>query len=154
MAQKLKPGDKAPDFSLKDQDGNTVTLAQFLGKKNLVLYFYQKDFTMGCTAEACAFRDSYEIFLEKGAEVIGVSADPAESHREFREQHRLPFTLLSDPGWKTAEMYGAGKVFGLIPSRVSFIIDKKGVIRHVFVAQFRAELHTAEALRVLDELGV
>src|SRR3954462_14725831 len=106
MGTKLAVGSKAPDFVLPNQNGDGVHFADRIGKKVIVLYFYPKDFTGGCTAEACAFRDSYETFSDAGAEVMGVSADTAESHHDFAEQHRLPFTLLSDPGSKVAELYG------------------------------------------------
>ena len=119
MSDKLSIGSKAPDFLLRDQDGNPVHLADRIGKKVIVLYFYPKDFTGGCTMEACAFRDSYEDFKDAGAEVIGVSADTAESHHDFADKYRLPFTLLSDPGSRVAEAYGLSKVLGLFPARTT-----------------------------------
>src|SRR5262249_11642247 len=107
MAQKeLKPGDRAPEFSLKNREGKTVKLSHFKGKK-LVLYFYPKDMTPGCTKEACAFRDDYEILKKRGVEVVGVSADDQSSHQKFTEKYSLPFTLLSDPTHETIEKYGA-----------------------------------------------
>ncbi len=152
MSDKLSIGSKAPDFVLKDQDGNQVHFADRIGKKVIVLYFYPKDFTGGCTAEACAFRDSYETFSDAGAEVVGVSADTAESHHEFAEQHRLPFTLLSDPGSKVAALYGLSKTLGIIPSRTTFVIDRDGVVRHIFKSMTNMGAHIDEAKKIVLEL--
>src|SRR3972149_2530991 len=124
-SMKVNVGDMAPDFSLLSQTGENVTLSQFRGKKNVVLYFYPKDETRGCTREACTFRDSYELFTDLGAEVIGVSADSVESHKAFAEHHNLPFTLLSDVDNAVRKLYGVASTLGIIPGRVTFIIDKK-----------------------------
>jgi peroxiredoxin Q/BCP len=145
----LKPGDTAPDFSLLSQKGTTVRLSEFLGKKSVVLYFYPKDETPGCTKEACTFRDSYEAFKDVGAEVIGVSSDSAESHKDFAGHHRLPFLLLADTGGKVRKLYGVSKTLGLLPGRETFVIDKKGIIRSRFSSQFRAAKHVEEALQAL-----
>jgi thioredoxin-dependent peroxiredoxin len=153
MTEMLRIGDKAPDFSLPDQDGKPVKLSDLTAKSAVVLYFYPKDFSMGCTAEACTFRDSYEDFLKKGAVVVGVSADDAASHARFRQNYLLPFTLLTDKGWKTAKLYGVKRTLGIIPGRYSFVIDRHGIVRYVFTSQFRSELHTFEALRTLDEIN-
>jgi peroxiredoxin Q/BCP len=142
-------GDRAPDFTLPAQDGRSVTLGDFLGKKAVVLYFYPMDETPGCTAEACAFRDSYEVFAEAGAEVIGVSSDSADSHKQFAAHHRLPFILLSDTGGKVRKRYGVSRWLGLIPGRVTFVIDRAGIVRHVFASQFEATRHVAEAMQGL-----
>src|SRR5512136_503999 len=120
---KLKVGDKAPGFSLPNQSGEMVNLRDFAGKKIVVLYFYPKDFSSGCTTEACAFRDSYEVFKEVGAEVIGVSSQSVDSHRRFALANMLPFTLLSDENGKVRELYGATSAFGLMAGRVTFVID-------------------------------
>ena len=152
MSNKLSIGSKAPDFVLRDQDGNGVHFADRIGKKTIVLYFYPKDFTGGCTQEACAFRDSYEVFKDAGAEVIGVSADAPETHHAFAEQHRLPFTLLSDPGSKVAEAYGLSKKFGFIPARTTFVIDRDGVIRHMFESMVNMGAHIDEAKKIVLEL--
>jgi peroxiredoxin Q/BCP len=149
---KVNVGDKAPDFSLQSQTGENVALSQFQGKKNVVLYFYPKDETVGCTREACAFRDSYELFTDLGAEVIGVSADTVESHKSFAEHHNLPFLLLSDVDNEVRKLYGATSTLGIIPGRVTFIIDKKGVVRHVFSSQLQPEKHIEEARGVLKKL--
>ncbi len=117
------------------------------------MYFYPKDFTSGCTAEACTFRDSYENFKDLGAEVIGISDDSRDSHRNFAEKHRLPFILLSDAGGSIRKAYGVKKTLGLFPGRVSFVINKKGVIRHIFSSQARPTAHVGQALNVLKALG-
>ena len=149
---KVNIGDRAPDFTLPSQKGENVTLTQFLGKKNVVLYFYPKDESPGCTREACTFRDSYELFTDLGAEVIGVSADSVESHKAFAEHHNLPFTLLSDVDNAVRKLYGVASTLGIIPGRVTFIIDKKGVVRHVFSSQLQPEKHIEEAREVLRKL--
>ena len=150
---KVNVGDKAPDFTLDSQTGENVTLSDFFGKKNVVLYFYPKDETPGCTREACTFRDSYELFTDLGAEVIGVSADTVESHKAFAEHHNLPFTLLSDLDNNVRKLYGATSTLGFIPGRVTFIIDKKGVVRHVFSSQFQPEKHIEEAKEGLKRIN-
>jgi thioredoxin-dependent peroxiredoxin len=149
----VKVGDRAPDFTLPSFSGEPVSLESFLGKKNIVLYFYPKDDTPGCTAEACSFRDSYEVFQEAGAEVIGISSDTEKSHQQFANKHRLPFILLSDLGGIVRKFYGVPTTFGLIPGRVTYIIDKKGIVRHIFSSQFAPQLHVAEALKVLKALS-
>ena len=146
-------GDRAPSFRLPDGKGGYVGLEDFLGKKNLVVYFYPKDFTRGCTAEACGFRDAYEAFTALGAEVIGISADNQNSHKAFSQHHKLPFILLSDLDGSVRKAYHVKKTLGLIPGRVSFVIDKQGTIRHIFSSQARATAHVAEALRILRSLN-
>ena len=153
MGNNLSIGSKAPDFLLKDQDGNGVHFADRIGKKVIVLYFYPKDFTGGCTAEACAFRDSYEVFSDAGAEVIGVSADTSETHHDFAAKYRLPFTLLSDPGCKVADLYGLNKALGLFPARSTFVIDRDGVIRHIFESRVNMGAHIDEARKIVLELA-
>jgi peroxiredoxin Q/BCP len=148
---RLKAGDEAPDFTLPSQEGVDVTLSQFRGERNVVLYFYPKDGSPGCTAQACSFRDSHEVFMELGAEVLGVSSDSVESHREFAEAHLLPFKLLSDEGGRVRRLYGATGALGLA-GRVTFIIDREGVVRHVFSSQLRVNKHIDEALDVLKRL--
>jgi len=148
----VKVGDKAPDFTLPSQMGDNVTLSEFLGKKNIVLYFYPKDETPGCTREACTFRDSYEELTSLGAEVLGVSGQSVASHKSFATHHGLPFILLSDVGNKLRELYGVPSSMGIIPGRVTYIIDKKGVVRHIFSSQTQAERHVEEAKTTLKEL--
>jgi len=142
-------GGPAPGFRLQTGAGEYVSLEDFRGKKNVVIYFYPKDFTKGCTAEACEFRDSHEEFKNLGAEVIGISGDNQESHRDFAGEHKLPFILLSDPDGSVRKSYGVKKTLGLIPGRVSFVIDKNGIVRHVFSSQSRATAHVDEALAVV-----
>jgi len=146
----VKIGDFAPDFTLESSSGQNVSLSEFRGKKSVVLYFYPKDETMGCTKEACGFRDSYEVFKRLGAEVLGVSSDSSESHRKFAEHHSLPFTLLSDPKKEVRKLYGVKSSMGIIPGRVTYVIDTEGKIIHIFNSQTRAEEHVREALRILE----
>jgi peroxiredoxin Q/BCP len=148
----LAIGDKAPNFTLPSSTGNAVTLAEVLGSKAVVLFFYPKDDTPGCTVEACSFRDRYEAFVDAGAEVFGVSSDSKVSHERFVDKHKLPMTLLTDEGGKVRELYGVKKTMGLLPGRATFVIDKSGVIRHVFVSQLQVTKHVAEALKVVQSL--
>ena len=149
-ATKVEVGAPAPDFTLPDQAGQPVSLKDYKGKNAVVLYFYPKDNTPGCTAEACSFRDSYDVFKEAGAEVIGVSSDSEDSHQGFAAKHGLPFVLLSDQGGKVRKLYGVPATFGLLPGRVTYVIDKDGVVRHVFNSQFGATKHVEEALKILQ----
>jgi peroxiredoxin Q/BCP len=144
----LRPGERAPDFTLPDADGNSVRLADFSGRP-VVLYFYPKDDTPGCTKEACTFRDQYEDFQAAGAAVIGVSSDSGASHRKFAAKHRLPFTLLSDRDGKVRKLFGVPSTLGLLPGRVTFVIDAGGVVRHAFSSQLDAARHVREALGAL-----
>jgi peroxiredoxin Q/BCP len=147
-------GDKAPDFTLPKQDGTQVTLQGLLQKAALVLYFYPMDDTSGCTAQACTFRDSYEDFKEAGAEVVGISSQSVKSHQSFAEKNHLPFTLVADEGGKVRKLYGVPKSLGILPGRVTYIIDQKGVVRHVFNSQLGFKKHAKEALDVLKRLAV
>ncbi len=144
-------GSHAPDFTLPDQAGNPVSLQDFRGRA-VVLYFYPKDDSPGCTAQACAFRDSYEVFKEADAEVIGVSADTATSHTGFASRHQLPFILLSDTDNAVRQRYGVALTLGLFPGRVTYVIDKEGVIRHIFNSQMLVTKHVDVALTVLQSL--
>lgn len=147
---RVQVGDVAPDFTLPSQSGEAVSLQDLRGK-NVVLYFYPKDNTSGCTAQACAFRDQYEVFKDAGAEVIGVSSDSEESHQQFAAQYRLPFTLLSDAGGTIRKRYGA-TTMGVLPGRVTYVIDKNGVVRHMFSSAFNAQQHITEAVQALKTL--
>jgi peroxiredoxin Q/BCP len=148
----IKVGDKALEFTLPSQMGDDVTLSEFFGKKNVVLYFYPKDETTGCTKEACTFRDNYEELTKLGAEVIGVSGQSVESHKSFASHYGLPFILLSDEGNKVRELYGVPSSMGIIPGRVTYIIDKKGMVRHIFNSQTQAQKHVEEAKKTLLEI--
>jgi thioredoxin-dependent peroxiredoxin len=146
----LDVGAPMPDTTLIGEAG-PLQLRDKIGKP-LVVYFYPKDETFGCTREACAFRDQYEDFIAAGAEVIGISRDDAASHESFKQHHRLPFTLLSDPDGKVAEAWGVRPRFGL-PGRVTFVFDPAGVVRHRFSSNIRFGKHVDEALEVVRQLG-
>jgi peroxiredoxin Q/BCP len=148
----LKEGDKAPVFKLPDQDGKEIEMAEHIGKKVLVIYFYPKDFTSGCTMEAHAFREMYESFQKEGAEIFGISGDSVESHKKFAVDHELQFELLSDQGNKVRDMYGA---YGLahIVGRVTFVVDKEGVIRMVFSSNIQPKEHVEESIKKVRELA-
>ena len=148
---KTRVGDKAPDFSATAQDGGAIRLGDYLGHKALVLFFYPKDGTPVCTAEACSFRDSYEKFVEAGAEVIGVSSDSQESHRAFAEQHRLSFPLIADTDGALRKAFGVTATLGLFPGRVTYVIDKEGIVRLIFSAQFASDEHVRQALQSLED---
>jgi peroxiredoxin Q/BCP len=152
QSNKVNVGDKAPDFTLPDQSGVMVSLREFIGNKIIVLYFYPKDFTRGCTAEACAFRDSYDVFVQAGAQVLGVSSQSVDSHSRFAMVNKLPFILLSDQYGKVRKLYGVPSTFGLLPGRVTYVVDKKGVVRHVFSSQSQPTKHI-EALKIVRKLG-
>ncbi len=129
-----------------------MTLSEFFGKKNIVLYFYPKDETPGCTREACSFRDSYEELANLGAEVLGVSGQSVESHKSFATHYGLPFILLSDEDNKVRKLYGVPSSMGILPGRVTYIIDKQGVVRHIFSSQTQTQRHVEEAKSTLKEL--
>jgi peroxiredoxin Q/BCP len=147
----LRVGDRAPAFSRTAHDGSTVEVGGALPKA-LVLYFYPADETLGCTMEACRFRDDYEDFLAAGAMVVGVSPDGLDEHRGFAEHHRLPFPLLSDDDGVLRRLYDVGRTLGIIAGRVTYVIDREGTIRHVFSSQLRARQHVNEALAVVQRL--
>src|SRR5271169_959348 len=146
MASSVKVGDKAPDFTLPAQSGEPVRLQDRLGERVVVLYFYPKDNTSGCTAEACAFRDSYEAFTDAGATVIGVSSDSVDRHAGFAGKHKLPFTLLSDAGGKVRKLYGVPSTLAVLPGRVTYVIDRDGIVRNVFNSMMNINGHVGEAL--------
>ena len=152
MASSVKAGDLAPDFSLATADGTTIRLGDYRGKSEVVLFFYPKDDSPGCTAEACSFRDSYEDFLQAGAVVLGVSSDNADDHQAFAGKHRLPFPLLTDPKGSLRTLYGVPRTLGLIPGRVTYLIDREGVVRNVYSSQLRPVSHVKEALQALREI--
>ena len=149
---RLAVGDLAPHFSLKSQTGEFLDLKDLIGRKEVVLYFYPKDNTPGCTAEARAFRDEYEVFKEMGAEVIGVSSDSVESHGGFSQKCNLPFAILSDEGGKVRKLYGVPSTLGLLPGRVTYIIDLDGRVRHVFNSQTNPAKHVEEAMKTIASL--
>jgi len=148
----LKIGDRAPEFRLPSGTGDFVSLSDFIGKKNLVLYFYPKDETAGCTREACSFRDTYSSFKQFDAEVIGISSDSEGSHQEFAKDQHLPFPLLSDRDGSVRRAYEVKPSLALIPGRTTFVIDKQGIIRHIYSSQMHPERHVGEALKALRSL--
>ncbi|MFH0748787.1 MAG: peroxiredoxin [Candidatus Bathyarchaeota archaeon] len=147
----LKVGDIAPDFVLLNENGLPVSLKDYLGKKVMVLYFYPKDFTSGCTMEACSFRDNYRIYPDVGAVVIGVSLDSVESHTQFSNEYKLPFSILSDNSKEVAKAYGVLGLGGLLTKRVTFIINKNGKITHIF-PKVDVKHHSEEVLTALKQL--
>jgi thioredoxin-dependent peroxiredoxin len=155
-AKELKVGDKAPAFSLKNTEGKTVKLSDFKGKK-VVLYFYPKDNTPGCTKEACGFRDDFAQLKKRGVEVLGVSGDDQNSHQKFTEKYSLPFTLLSDPDHEMMQTYGAWgeknmygkKSMGVL--RITYVIDEEGKIAHLF-KKVKTDTHSQDVLKVIDAM--
>lgn len=146
----IKIGTTIPAFTLPDQNGNLFDINTVLGKKNLVIYFYPKDDSPGCTAQACSFQDQFEVFKEADAVIIGISSQSVESHKEFALKHRLTFTLLSDEGNKIRKKFGVPtNLFGLLPGRVTYIADKTGKVIFIFNSQIQATKHVDEALRIL-----
>jgi thioredoxin-dependent peroxiredoxin len=150
---KIKIGSSIPAFSLPDQNGNLFDINSVLGKKNLVIYFYPKDDSPGCTKEACSFRDQFEVFTEADAVIIGISGQSVASHKEFAQRYSLNFTLLSDEGNKIRKKFGVpSDMLGLLPGRVTFVADKKGKVVYIFNSQTQATKHVDEALGILKKL--
>jgi peroxiredoxin Q/BCP len=148
MDDRVRVGARAPDFALPSQSGEVVKLGDFLGKP-VVLFFYPKDNTLGCTKEVCAFRDNFEEYRKLDAELIGISSDSVESHKAFVQKHDLPFALLSDRGGKVRKLYGVPNTLGLFPGRVTYVVDESGVVRHIFSSQLGVERHVQEAINAL-----
>jgi peroxiredoxin Q/BCP len=148
----LKVGDKIPNFKSKDTKGNDFDSTSIVGKKPLVIYFYPKDNTPGCTAEACSFRDLYEDFVDLGAEVIGISSDSVASHQKFTKQYKLPFILLSDSNKKIRSLFGVPSgMFGLLPGRVTYVVDKEGIIQMIFDSMLAGK-HISKALVAVKKI--
>jgi peroxiredoxin Q/BCP len=148
---RIQPGDRAPDFTVKTHSGETITLSELLKENIVVLFFYPKDGTSICTAEACAFRDAYDEFVRAGAMVIGISADGEASHNRFAAQHKLPYHLIGDTDGKLRKAFGVPKTLGLLPGRVTYVIDRAGVVRLAFQAVLGSESHVREALAMVKE---
>ena len=146
----LKEGDNAPDFTSTLSNGESVSLSDYAGKK-LVLYFYPKDDTPGCTKEACKFRDDFESFSDLGAMVIGISSDSVASHKKFEEKYNLPFILLADVKNEVRKLFGVPKSMFLIPGRVTYVIDKNGIVQYIFNSQFGAEKHIENSFKKLKD---
>lgn len=152
--KKIAIGSSVPKFELQDQYGKLFSIDSVLGKKNLVIYFYPKDDSPGCTREACSFRDQFAVFADADAMIIGISEQSVESHLQFAEKHRLNYTLLSDTGNKVRKLFGVpANFFGLISGRVTYVINKQGEVVFMFSSQIQAEKHVEEALRILQELN-
>ncbi len=148
----LQLGDKIPDFSATDNNGNDFDSTSIVGKKPVVFYFYPKDNTPGCTAQACSFRDQYEDFKDFGAEVVGISSDNIASHEKFVQQYKLPFILLSDNDKKIRKLFGVKPgLFGLIPGRVTYVADKNGTIQFIFDSM-NAVNHIPKALEAIKKM--
>lgn len=147
----LTVGDRVPSLQLDDHEGNRCSISERHGTP-LVLFFYPKDDTPGCTAEACGFRDSHSELQSLGADVWGVSGDDVVSHRRFAERYQLPFPLLSDQDQQLRRSFGVPKTLGVLPSRVTYVIDGDGIIRHVFNNLLDGPAHVREALQVLRSL--
>lgn len=149
----LQIGDRIPDFTLTSATGETVNISDFIGKKPLVIYFYPKDDTPGCTAESCAFRDSYQVFQDMGAEVIGISGDSVESHQKFAQKYNLPFILLSDTQNSVRKQFGVPATLFVLPGRVTYVTDKEGIVRHIFNSMMDFKAHVDEALNTLKTIA-
>lgn len=150
---KIEIGNSIPAFTLNDQNGTLFDINSVLWKKNLVIYFYPKDDSPGCTKEACYFRDQFEVFKDVDAEIIGISGQSVESHKKFAEKYRLTYTLLSDEGNKIRKLFGVPtNFFGLLPGRVTYIVDKTGKVIYIFDSQINATQHVDEALKILKGL--
>lgn len=149
----LKIGDTAPDFELKDQSGNDFSLSKYIGKENILIYFYPKNETPGCTKEACTFRDNIEQFKGLNCKVIGISSDSEANHKQFAKNHNLPFTLLSDRKNKVRKLFGVkAAIPGILPGRKTYLINKNGIICHISEYQFKPLLHVQEALKALEDV--
>jgi len=146
---RIQIGDIVPSFILKDQDGKDFDISSFLGRKKLVIFFYPQDGSLNCTREACYFRDLADVFEEADAIVIGISGQSVESHKEFAENNRLKYTLLSDAGNTVRKLFGVpGRVFGLIPGRVTYVVDRSGKVVYIFDSQTETQRHADEALKI------
>lgn len=146
-------GSTVPSFSLKDQNGEVFNLDAVKGKYNLVIYFYPKDDSPGCTKEACSFRDQFEVFKKEDALIIGISGQSVKSHLAFAKKHRLNYTLLSDEGNKVRKSFGVPtSLLGLLPGRVTYVVNKEGKVVFVFNSQLNTDKHIEEAMRILKEM--
>jgi peroxiredoxin Q/BCP len=148
----LKEGTPAPDFETTLDTGERFSLSEQMGKQNIVLYFYPKDFTMGCTREACTFRDNYDEIKQYDATIIGVSTDSEDSHQRFREKHELPFPLVADPEKKLVKLYDASGLLGLTTARATYVIDKQGTIRLAMRNDFMVGRHLTGVIDALREI--
>ena len=148
----LKIGDLLPNFKAKDSNGNEFDSQNYIGKQALVIYFYPKDDTPGCTTQACSFRDNYQDFKDLGAEVMGISSDSPQSHIKFQSKYNLPFILLSDQDKKLRKLFGVENNLLFIPGRETFVADKNGIIVLIFNSM-SAKIHIDKALSILKRLS-
>lgn len=147
--RKIQIGDKVPAFRLPNQDGRMVDIRKYIGKP-LVIYFYPKDNTPGCTAEACSFRDAYKLFQHSEAIIFGISGDSIASHKSFRKKYNIPYDLLSDKDDKVRQLFGVpADLFGFIPGRVTYVIDRQARVRFMYDSQLNATKHAAKALEII-----
>lgn len=154
MTHRIDVGDRMPTFELPNQRGELVRSAELLGRGPVVIYFYPKDETAGCTAQACSFRDANEDFARAGATIVGISSDDVESHRRFAAAHSLGFTLLADAAGKVRQSFGVERsMLGLVDGRVTFIVDKDGIVRHRYDSLVRATKHVDEALTTVARIA-
>lgn len=149
----LKIGDQVPDFELPDQNNNMVRIYDLIKTENVVLFFYPKDGSPGCSKQACSFRDNFSQFKKYNAEVIGISSDPHSAHKDFADALKLPFTLLSDAEGKVRQLFGIKNTLGILPGRATFVIDKKGKIKFTLVSQFLIQQHIEESLKAVQRLN-
>ena len=149
---RIDVGDPAPDLSLATHTGEQLSLADYRGKHPVVVFFYPKDGTAVCTKEVCSFRDAYDDFTEAGAVVIGISSDSEARHQSFAQKHGLPFLLVSDKDGNARRAFGVAKTMGIFPGRVTYVIDREGIVRHIFNSQFAADRHVEEALEIVRKL--
>lgn len=149
MSRTIRPGDKAPDATVTTTGGQTLRLADLWPGGGVVLFFYPKDGTSICTRQACSFRDSYEKFVAAGVSVLGVSGDSDASHQAFAQRHSLPFHLVSDADGSLRDLFGVPKTLGVLPGRVTYVVDATGVVRLVFSAQLASDKHVRQALEAL-----
>ncbi len=151
--QSIKEGDFIPDFEADNHDGERLKFSAQSLTRPAVIYFYPKDDTPGCTAEACAFRDAFADFTDAGVDVIGISSDSVERHKAFREKHRLPYTLLADTTHAIRKAFGVPtNLFGLLPGRVTYVVNSQGKVIMVFNAQLDATQHIVKALKAIESL--
>ena len=147
-------GDSCPNFSLQNQDGQTINIKDYFGNKNVVIYFYPKDNTAGCTKEACSFRDAMQDLNNLDCEVVGISADNVASHKAFANQFRLTFNLLSDVGNSVRKSFKVpANLFGLIPGRVTYIVNKEGKVIHIINSQMNPDKHIKETIEIISSLS-
>lgn len=152
-SEAIKCGDTAPDFVLPNQDGKQIALHDVLKRGPVVIFFYPKDQTPGCTKQACTFRDNIESFEKKGVSVLGISSDSVESHARFSNKHGFNFDILSDKNGQIRQAFGVAKSLGLLPGRVTYVLDKQGVVQNIIGGQLKAEQHIPRALEAIEQIA-